>query len=218
MTSHYALRVLLAIILILVAVNVYAVPTNLLFNPGFETPAVGVPPGMPVIYDSLCLGGGSAADSWGVWMNECNGYMETALVPSTLPGGGDYMLEVTFDGLYSGIYQEFLPFNTGPAHAFGSAWIYLKSGSCVGIGMGNDGSFSVTSSTCVARQWIHLTTLNGVSPANEFVVYSIIPSGFVLTDFYVDNVSVTSIPEPASMTLLLVGTAEVLRRRLGKAK
>ena len=124
------------------------------------------------------------------------------------------MLEVTTSGDWSGIYQPFLPFNTGPVVAIGSAWLYLNSG-CVGVGVGNDGNTGVTVSTCVTGQWIKLTTLNGVSPANEFIVYTTTAGG---ADFYVDNAFASAVPEPASLTLLVFGAAEVVRRRLRKVK
>ena len=118
------------------------------------------------------------------------------------------------NGNANGIWQEYLPANSGPPEAYGSAWIYLNSG-CAGIGIGNDGNTGVTTSTCVTGQWIYLTTLNGVSPANEFIVYSTVPGG---ADFYVDNTWVSAVPEPASITLLVIGAAEVMRRRLHKAR
>jgi len=209
MPIRHNLRAWVAIAFLLLAIPGFASPANLLSNPGFETPAVGVLPGTPVTYTGLCNGGTSAADVWLVWVNNCPGYMSTVLLPSTLPGGGNYMIEVTTDGYANGLWQQYLPTNTGPAEAMGSAWVYLNSG-CVGIGIGNDGATFPTSSTCVTGQWIELTTLNGVSPANEFIVYSTAVGG---ADYYVDNTWVSAVPEPASITLLALAACAALRRK-----
>jgi PEP-CTERM motif len=123
------------------------------------------------------------------------------------------MIEVTTNGYANGIWQQYLPTNTGPTSAFGSAWVYINSG-CVGIGIGNDGNTGATSSTGVTGQWVNLTTLNGVSPANEFIVYTTVAGG---ADYYVDNAWVSVVPEPASLTLLAIGACAALRRRLRKA-
>lgn len=214
MPSRHLLLVGVAIAFLLMTVDAFAAPTNMLSNPGFETPAIGVNPGTPVTYTSLCNGGTSAAGVWLVWVNACNSYMSTVLLPSTLPGGGNYMIEVTTDGNANGLWQQYLPTNTGPVSAFGSAWVYLNSG-CVGIGIGNDGNTGTTSSTCVVGQWIQLTTLNGVSPANEFIVYTTTASG---ADYYVDNAWVSAVPEPASITMLVAGAGVALRRSLRNAR
>jgi hypothetical protein len=207
MNHARVLRILFMAVLLLVGLNLYAGPTNYLTNGDFETPAFGVPPGTPVTYPNLCLGGDSAGDSWSTWVNVCDSYMSTVLLPSTLPGGGTYMMEVTTSGLAGGIYQAFLPPNTGPDYLSGSAWVYLISG-CVGIGLGNDGTTAVTSETCTTGQWIELSTDNSTSPVNEFLIYAMYGGA----DFYVDNAFVAT-PEPATLTLLAMGIGGSLLRR-----
>jgi hypothetical protein len=193
-------------------VSTPASANNLLSNPGFETPATGVTPGTPVTYPSLCSGGTSAADTWRVWVNSCNSYMSTDLLPSTLPGGGNYMIEVTTNGYANGIWQQYLPTNTGPTSVFGSAWVYVISG-CVGIGVGNDGNTAPSASTCVTDQWIDLTTLNSQSPGNEFIVYTTLASG---AQYYVDNTYAAAAPEPSTVVLLCAALGGLaLRKRRG---
>jgi hypothetical protein len=64
----------------------------------------------------------------------------------------------------------------------------------VGMGTGNGGDtvpFDRISN--ISDKWELLTAPNGVSPANEFIVYAISPGG---ADYYVDNASVNKLVQP----------------------
>jgi len=161
---------------------------NLIPNPGFENPAPGVAPGTPVAYTNFCFGGTSAAANWTVWINSCGTNISTELVASTLPGGGKYMMHVVTTGNANGIVHCCFSNHTT---TLSSVWVYVNSG-CVGMGTGNGGDTSNTDEmTCEPGTWIQFKAPNGVSPANEFIVYSVITAG---ADFYVDNAKVVAAP------------------------
>jgi len=161
---------------------------NLIPNPGFETPTTGVSPGTPVAYTNFCSAGNSAAAIWTVFVNSCGTNISTTLVPSTLPGGGKYMMHVVTNGNANGIVHCCF---TSHTKTLSSAWVYVNSG-CVGMGTGNGGDTNNTDEmTCEIGSWIQFKAPNGVSPANEFIVYSVITPG---ADFYVDNVKVVGTP------------------------
>jgi hypothetical protein len=161
---------------------------NLLANPGFEKAAKGVAPGTPVAYTDFCEAGGSAAAVWSVFVNSCGTNISTELIPSTLPGGGKYMIHVVTTGNGNGlVYCCFANQTT----TLSSIWVYLNSG-CVGMGTGDGGDTANTDEmTCETNSWIQFKAPNGVSPANEFIVYSVITAG---ADFYADNAKVIGVP------------------------
>lgn len=198
----------LAASLLLAAINVSA--SNLLLNPGFETPATGVSPGTPVVLNGLDnSGGGSAAADWTVWSNG-SANITTELVPSTLPGGGSYMIEVTTTGNDGGLVQDF---SSTASAAMASAWVWITSG-CVGIGSGADGSTGIDASSCTTGQWIDLSAPNDTSPVTQFILYDTQASSGAM--FFVDNAAVAPTPEPAALVLMgsgLLGLAVIVRRR-----
>lgn len=209
-----ALFSLVTAILFLVSINLSADTINLLSNPGFATPAAGVPPGTYVNLYFLCnRGGRSAAADWNVWSNGCAAKMSTKLERSTLPGDGDFMIKVTTTRSDGGLVQEFP--SSSVASATASAWVWVIAG-CVGIGAGDDGFTPIATSTCTHSKWIHLTTPNSSSPVTEFIVYDTLAS--TGATFFVDNasVSVDPTPEPAPLALLgagLFGLAVLVRRK-----
>jgi hypothetical protein len=201
-----------AIFLIVSIAFASAVCANMLQDPSFET--LG-PNGSSTSFTGFLDGGSpkySAAQDWLVW-NNTSGTTATELLPTTLPGGGVTMIHVTTDEAMNGLFQPFLPYQTGPDHAIGSAWIYVISGQ-VAIGTGNDGSTGFDTFTSTIGVWKFLEAPNGISPANEFIIYS--KGG--PAEFYAENASVTPAPEPVTMILLGSGLIGLLglRRKLNK--
>ncbi|NEO45265.1 MAG: PEP-CTERM sorting domain-containing protein [Moorea sp. SIO4A3] len=184
--------------------------TNLLFNSSFEN---GLPIGQETTLTTL--GGGlSAATDWNTW-NNTGATTTTELLPSTLANGADTMLHVTTNGQNNGIFQVFLPFNTGPNEVISSAWVYALSGR-VGIGTGNGGGTGLDTISTTIGEWEFLQASNGLSPANEFIVYSASAEG---AEFYVDLASIEQPPEPSSVPepgtilgLMTVGVGILLRK------
>jgi hypothetical protein len=159
---------------------------NVLSNPGFNTPQADVPPGTPVAYTDFCYAGISAAADWSVWVNNCSpggDDISTVLVPSTLPQSTGYMMHVVTDGNANGIGQT--PFRSQETNTLASLWVYINSG-CVLIGTGDGGDTGLDEATCETGRWFHfLRVPNGVTPATEFIVYSL-----YYADFYVKDASV----------------------------
>ena len=161
---------------------------NLLLNGSFDKPAPGVAPGTLVSYTDLCNGpGNSAADYWTVYVNGCAN-ISTELVPFTLPNTKGYMVHVTTTGEGSGIVQSA---TFSQSNTVAGAWVYINSG-CVSIGTGNGGDTGIDEATCETRRWFQFSRVpNGISSANEFIVYSVITAG---ADFYVKNASIAVAP------------------------
>ena len=112
-------------------------------------------------------------------------------------------------GSGAGLFQRFLPIDTGPTQVFASSWIYVLTGQ-VGIGTGNDGNTHLDILTSGTGYWEFLQAPNGISPANEFIIYSFNGPA----EFYAENAGVT-VPEPGILILLGISMASVvgLRRR-----
>ena len=173
-----------------------AAAANLLSNPGFEAVGPSGPHTSFTCTVNVCCGGNSAAASWTTWINQCpqfgfpeNTVRTTHVTPSTLPGGGNAMIHVLTTSSESGIVQVFGPFNTGPAQIAASAWVKVVRGS-VCIGTGNGGNTHCDGFSTTTGQWELLQAPNGVSPANEFIVYATSSDG---AEFYVDNAEVEDI-------------------------
>jgi hypothetical protein len=181
----------------------------------------------------------SAADSWMVWNSAIlpltltqpttstaycvNASVDVNCKSGNTAGGfqpnaidGTHTLHVTTNAANSGIFQAFLPANTGPQSVVWSLWIYVVTGQ-VDAAVGNDGGTfpdRLDQFTTTTGQWQQLTSQNDAanSPANEITIYSVNRGA----EFFVDAVDI-DIPEPgtvfgaASALLLLAGYG--LRRR-----
>ena len=140
---------------------------NLILNPSFELERA---PGG--VFTLMGTGPGfSAAENWTVFNNIDGTTTTTELVTSTLPGGGSRMIHVTTTASRDGLVNVFLPFNTGPASVLSSAWVFVNGGE-VALGTGNGGNTGFDVFTTTTGQWELLQATNGVSPANELIIYA----------------------------------------------
>jgi hypothetical protein len=150
--------------------------------------------------------GYSAAAHWGTW-NNTSASTSTELLKSTFSGGGTNMIHVETTGAMNGIVQVFAPHNTGPTNVLSTAYVYVLSGKVyLGTGNGGDTTSDVVSKT--TGQWERLQAYNGISPANEMVIYS---SGGP-ANFYVAYASISigsghisGVPEPSALLLSTLG-------------
>jgi len=173
--------------------------SNLLTNPVFEILHVGATAGQTMVHPGCNQAGFSPAGDWTTWMNSCfldpsTHILTTELVPSTAPNGSHYMIHVVTDGGRNGIVQGGL---WSAPKTNSSAWVFVNKG-CVGIGTGAGGNTHADANTCDKGKWIHLQALNGVSPATEFIIYSVavdgVPDSLKGADFFADNAEVVSFP------------------------
>jgi len=173
--------------------------SNLLTNPGFEILHVGATAGQTMVHPGCNQAGFSPAGDWTTWINSCfldpsTHTLTTELVPSTAPNGSHYMIHVVTDGGRNGIVQGGL---WSAPKTNSSAWVFVNKG-CVGIGTGAGGNTHADANTCDKGKWIHLQALNGVSPATEFIIYSVavdgVPDSLKGADFFADNAEVVSFP------------------------
>jgi hypothetical protein len=86
----------------------------------------------------------------------------------------------------AGLVQVFAPQDTGPDRVESAAWVYVLRGE-VAIGAGNGGNTGFDARTAEQGRWIRLSAPNGVSPANEFIIYAASPGG---AEFFVAAASV----------------------------
>lgn len=149
--------------------NPSALP-NLLqtLNPSFEMQG---PNGPSTSHTGVSSLGWSAAANWSVFHNT-QGTTRTRLLNSNAPGGGAKMINVHTTGASNGLVNVIGPYNTGTKTAFATAWVYVTQGKvCIGTGNGGNTHCDATSTT--TGQWEQLKACSGVSPANEFIVYSV---------------------------------------------
>jgi len=139
---------------------------NLLFNSSFDS--VG-PLGPFTNQNTAHSPGNSAADQWNTWMNS-SGFLDTELLPSEFVPGGT-MIHVTTNGAGNGLTHVWNAPGNGPNTVYACAWIFILSGE-VGIGTGNGGNTSFDMVLMKAGSWEVLQVSNGVSPANELIIYS----------------------------------------------
>ncbi len=136
--------------------------------------------------------GASAAAGWTLFTN-VPGLITSQLVPSTL-AGMSRMVRVKTKAAGNGILQVF-PGSTsctpnGPAHTESGAWVYVVSGQ-VGVATRNGGNTGIDKKSATVGQWEWVAAPNGVSPANEFIVYATSPGG---ADYYVGFARVNEVP------------------------
>lgn len=164
---------------------------NLLSNPIFAT--VG-PNGVLTSVTTSQPGsaGPSAAADWNLFTNN-PGPITSRLEASTLAGGTN-MLHVITQADRNGVLQVFPGSRSctvnGPAHTQSGAWVYVNSGR-VCIGTGNGGNTHCDAYSTTTGQWEWLQANNGVSPANEFIVYATTTTG---ADYFVGFARVNEIP------------------------
>ncbi len=179
---------------------------SLLVNGSVESAG---PNGSSTTFTGLSAGP-CAASGWSTFHNT-QSTTRTDLRTTTLPTApvGSNMMYVSTGGLNNGIEQVFLPFNTGPASATFSVWVYVVRGQ-VGAGVGNGGNTSLTSFSTTTGQWELLTGQNALSqsPANLFIVYASTAGG---ADFYVDEAIV--VPAPSAACALCATSLLAHRRR-----
>ncbi len=162
---------------------------DFLSNPSFDT---ANPNGNPVTVMTQVPGGAgwSAASDWTMFTNTA-GYIYSRVLPSARPGSGNSnMIQVNTLGLGNGLVQVFKPYNTGPQKVISGAWVFVLRGK-VGIGTGNGGNTGLDDVSTTTHQWEYLAASNGVSPANELIIYSADVGG---AEFFVDEASVVEAP------------------------
>jgi len=142
---------------------------NLIVNPDFSQPSSA---GNTVVVTATSpdpLGGPAAAYHWSVWTGQRGGRVITSRTPTGDASGG-YMLDVLVQSGGDGLVQAFLQPDTGPSRVYACVSVRLIRGS-VGIGVGNGGNTGNTTVLDQPGAWQQLGTWNGVSPANELIVY-----------------------------------------------
>jgi hypothetical protein len=159
---------------------------NTLRNANFDEAARGGPP-PTTIGSADNLGGWSAAADWSTWAREPGGTVWTELVPNDHGRAGNMLHVIVHRG--SGIVQVIQAQYTGPATAYSCAWVKVVSGRA-GIGLGNGGDTHLDAVSTGTGVWEWLSAVNGVSPANEFIVYAAADDA----EFYVDRAVVSENP------------------------
>jgi hypothetical protein len=154
--------------------------SEMLVNSGFDTPSGRSP---AITHTGYGLVGESVAKDWYVFHNT-EGTTKTELLPSEISDG--FMLRVATDGASNGIEQVIGAFDTGPACAEESIWVYIISGSIL-IGAGNGGQTAADQFLTTTGQWTEVTATNTLCPVNLFIVYAASVGG---AEFYLEKASV----------------------------
>jgi hypothetical protein len=148
---------------------------DLLVNGDFEAPAAAA-----TMLAGIGVPGPSAAPGWTTW-NIADAVTTTDMLPSTAPDGGSQMLHVCTTGQDCGLVQQYQATGSGPEHVTSSVSVFVVRGQ-VGMGTGNGGDTRDNDAVSTATGiWEQLTAANGVSPANEFIVYAVSAGGACTT-------------------------------------
>ncbi len=177
---------------------------DLILNPGFETPQPGLsPPNYPTSITGDQANGVASAANWNLF-NNANVTTTSELLPSTdtLSFGGVYMEHITtgpggsdHPGGGNGLYQFITPVTNFDA----GFDVYVLSGQVKVSFFTDDGQTEVASVVSTTQnQWERLS----LGPINASIDEVVIYSNDIASDFYVDNASISPVPEPTSLTLL----------------
>jgi hypothetical protein len=200
-----------------------------LINPGFDT--VG-PDGSPVttmappVEPPYTGGGPSAALGWSQFVVWPSGSLTSELLPTTDPFGSGQMMHIATDsGDYppaeqgNGFAQAFLGDALLP-QATVTYDLYVASGEVWGGLVAADGAFqSNTPHFGPTGVWIQVTDHMLPGLLSGEVAFETLTLGTSTgADYYVDNLNVTAVPEPATMTLLAGGLGGLVMRRRRASK
>lgn len=180
---------------------------NLFVNAGFEDPITADGPPFVGFWESFSADGDQDAGP------------DTARVDSSMPRNGAQALQLIIDNqlnTFAGVFQDVDGLSAGQVVNF-SGWHKQVSGdaggiqfrieyrdSVNGVEISRTGNFSPTPGT--AYESFLVTDAVPADADTARVVYAIQSFGGALNqEIYVDDVSFTAIPEPASLVLLGVG-------------
>ena len=100
------------------------------------------------------------------------------------------MLHVCTTGSSNGIVQGFSDDLHAPKKVSSSVWVFVVRGQ-VGMGTGHGGNTHLDVMSQKTGVWELLSAPNGVSPATEFIVYSV-PSASSGACYYVEDATVVA--------------------------
>ncbi len=155
---------------------------NLLTNSDF---AFAGPLGRATSFPGQGYAQSSAANGWTLWLNVA-GTIDTSLEQCPFPLAGPSMIKVHTTSHWGGLVHNFDREHHGPQRVTAGAWVYVVSGQ-VGLGIGDGGNTNPDILSATTGRWEWIEGPNGVSPANELIIYATSQGG---ADFYVAQASV----------------------------
>jgi hypothetical protein len=127
-------------------------------------------------------GAPSAAKNWLCWLNNANNIVTEVIKDRKLALEGDYVIRMTVDGDFSGLFMYYL--NGNPETVTCSGWFYVLEGT-IGLGIGsNANGFEFAKSTKHNEWELIVITADGAKTPEEVLIYS--QGGAV--DLYADAV------------------------------
>lgn len=197
---------------ILSAVGLSAPAANVLVDPGFENPASLTFDGAPFV---------------GSWEGFNNGGVNTTAYTGVNPRTGMLSVDLNLGSAngFAGVFQQYPAF-PGAAVTF-SGWHALATGAVAGgseiriefvNALGGEVGRTGNLAPALTADGTYVPfTQSGIAPAGTVgarAVYAIQSFGAGLTqNVFVDDVSLTVVPEPATALLGLLGLAPLARRR-----